>query len=41
MSEHEEDGAQSTARIENADLLGYIRQRGGELTISRKPILRG
>lgn len=41
MSEHEESGARSTARIENADLVKYIRDRGGELTISRKPIMRG
>jgi len=29
------------ARIDDADLREYIKSRGGRLTISRKPILRG
>jgi hypothetical protein len=29
------------ARIDDVDLREYIRSRGGRLTISRKPILRG
>jgi hypothetical protein len=29
------------ARIDDIDLREYIKSRGGKLTISRKPILRG
>jgi hypothetical protein len=29
------------ARIDDVDLREYIKSRGGKLTISRKPVLRG
>jgi hypothetical protein len=38
MRENKDD---RIARIDDIDLREYIKSRGGKLTISRKPILRG